>query len=335
MKFDFVIGNPPYQLDSKGDSKYRPPAFHIFMNAAYSISDKVELITPGKFLFNAGDTPKEWNQKMLNDKHLKVLEYQEDPKNVFPNNDIKGGISITYRDTQKNFGAIKQYTTYSQLQSILKKIEKDLTTIGNIGDIINVATKFNILELAKDFPEYSIRERRLSSNVLSLRCFYDHKKNNTDIAIYGLINSQRVKKYIKKEYIDTTLLNIYKYKVILPKAEGNGRFGETVTNPTVLNKGTGYTHTFYGIGLFDVENEATSCLKYTKTKFARTLLSILKVTHNVNADTWKFVPLQDFTEKSDIDWTKSISEIDKQLYHKYNLSQEEVDFIETHVKEMK
>ena len=75
MKFDFVIGNPPYQDNTKGDNdSFAPPIYDKFMDAAYSIADKVELIHPARFLFNAGSTPKKWNKKMLEDEHFKILE---------------------------------------------------------------------------------------------------------------------------------------------------------------------------------------------------------------------------------------------------------------------
>ncbi len=75
-------------------------------------------------------------------------------------------------------------------------------------------------------------------------------------------------------------------------------------------------------------------MKYVKTKFARVMLGILKITQDNTRDKWKYVPLQDFTSSSDIDWTASIPDIDKQLYKKYNLDEKEINFIETHVKEM-
>ncbi len=336
MKFDFVIGNPPYQGDQQGSSHYTLPVYDKFLEAGFELADKVLMIHPARCLFEAGQTPKEWNQKMLKDEHFKVLDYQEDAKKVFQNTDIKGGVVISYRDKTKKFKPIKQFNfiLYPKLKSIYEKIENDLTSKGNVGYIINVSTKFNLNNLILDYPQYEGRERRLSSNVLSFDCFSDEPKKNDDICIYGVIKNRRTKKYILKKYIDISSENIYKYKVILPKADGNGLFGEIVTNPLVINISTGYTHTFYGIGCFDNKFEAENTLKYTKTKFARTFLSILKVTQNVNADTWAFVPLQDFTDKSDIDWTKPISDIDRQLYKKYNLSQDEIDFIETNVKEM-
>lgn len=88
------------------------------------------------------------------------------------------------------------------------------------------------------------------------------------------------------------------------------------------------------MGCFDTYDEADHALKYLKGKFSRTLVSILKVTQDITPQKWKYVPLQDFTSASDIDWTTSISEIDQQLYKKYGLDDDEVAFIESHVKEM-
>lgn len=96
----------------------------------------------------------------------------------------------------------------------------------------------------------------------------------------------------------------------------------------------GYTQTFISFGSFESESIADHAMKYIKTKFCRTLLGVLKVTQNGKKPVWECVPLQDFTDNSDIDWSKSTAEIDKQLYKKYGLSQEEINFIEKNVKEM-
>ena len=95
-----------------------------------------------------------------------------------------------------------------------------------------------------------------------------------------------------------------------------------------------HIQTFIGIGAFNEKNEAESVLKYVKSKFARTMLGTLKITQDNNRNTWRMIPMQDFSSSSDIDWLASISNIDKQLYKKYNLSDEEINFIETKVKEM-
>ena len=128
--------------------------------------------------------------------------------------------------------------------------------------------------------------------------------------------------------------NLDFYKVFVAQANGSGEFGEVMSEPVIEKPGVGATETFLSIGKFDTEEEAKAVEKYIKTKFSRALLSVLKVTQNGNKPVWKMIPIQEFTPQSDIDWSKSIHEIDQQLYKKYGLSQEEIDFIETNVKEM-
>lgn len=139
--------------------------------------------------------------------------------------------------------------------------------------------------------------------------------------------------YIKKEYIEFHD-NLMKWKVILPKSNGSGTFGETLSSPLIGQPEMGHTQTFISIGAFDTLYEAEALLKYLKTKFARALLGILKVTQDNKKSVWKYVPIQDFSDSSDIDWGKSITEIDLQLYKKYNLSKDEINFIEHKTKPM-
>ena len=126
-----------------------------------------------------------------------------------------------------------------------------------------------------------------------------------------------------------------KWKVFLSNINGNGVFGEILTEPIIGKPNTCSTETFISIGALESEYEANAVLKYIKTKFCRALLGTLKVTPHNSKDTWRMIPLQDFTPSSDIDWSTSIADIDRQLYKKYNLSDEEINFIETKVKEMK
>ena len=115
---------------------------------------------------------------------------------------------------------------------------------------------------------------------------------------------------------------------------GSGILGEILSIPLIGEPLIGYTQTFIDVGAFDTIDKANACMKYIKSKFCRTTFEILKITQTNSKETWVYVSLQDFTSNSDIDWTQSIANIDKQLYKKYNLSKEEIDFIETHVKEM-
>ena len=127
MKFDFVIGNPPYQDETLGENKgYAPPIYHLFLDGAYKVADKVELIHPARFLFNAGSTPKAWNQKMLADPHLKVLHYEQDASKIFANTEIKGGVAITYHNVQENYGPIDTFTAFNELLLSKKKLGKEV-----------------------------------------------------------------------------------------------------------------------------------------------------------------------------------------------------------------
>ena len=121
---------------------------------------------------------------------------------------------------------------------------------------------------------------------------------------------------------------------MVPKANGSGALGEVLSTPLIGTPLIGFTETFISVGEVNTNSEAEAILKYVKSKFTRALLGVLKVTQDNTRPTWQLVPLQDFTSASDIDWSKSIPEIDQQLYAKYGLDEGEIEFIETHVKEM-
>lgn len=170
--------------------------------------------------------------------------------------------------------------------------------------------------------------------------FFEKVPSNKDkfVQIFGIGKAGRIYRWIKEDYIAPPS-NFKKYKVFVPKANGSGALGEVLSTPVIGQPVIGqpvigHTQSFISIGSFDTEAEATALMKYVKSKFCRVLLGILKITQDNPKSKWAYVPIQDFTDKSDINWNTSIANIDKQLYKKYGLSQEEIDFIETHVKEM-
>lgn len=160
------------------------------------------------------------------------------------------------------------------------------------------------------------------------------KDNSNYVKIIGLSHLKRVERYIRSDYV-TNNTNFKKWKVFIPKANGSGALGETLSKPLIGKPFVGNTQTFISIGNFNSEYEAQALMKYIKTKFARVMLGILKITQDNTRTRWRLVPMQDFTSNSDIDWQKSIHEIDQQLYKKYDFSNEEINFIETNVVEMK
>ena len=349
--FDFVIGNPPYQgqqnSEDTAESKknFAPPIYNFFMDETYKISSKVELIHPARFLFNAGSTKKNWNEKMLNDPHLKVLRYEAESSKIFPglSTPIKGGIAITYHDETKDFGAIKIFVKYETVNSVVHKVlnSKDFVSLM---DIVYSRTAYRMNDkMHLDFPNAIGKLSKghaydVSSNIFDRipEVFYDECPSDGSkyVKIVGRSENKRIYKYIKREYLND-VENLESYKILISQANGDGSFGETLSKPLVEGPYCGSTETFISIGNFKTQKEAENLSKYISTKFLRTLLGILKVTQNGNKPVWKYVPMQDFTPSSDIDWSQSIHDIDLQLYQKYGLDETEIEFIESHVKEMK
>ena len=338
MKFDVIIGNPPYQQEAKGANESDTPLYHLFYSESFKVGNKVELISPARFLFNAGGTPQSWNDKMLNDDHLKVLYYEQDSSKVFSNTDIKGGVVVTYRDSSNSFGAIKVFTPFLELNSILRKV----LSLSNMS-IAKVVTNRGIYRYSdKAFEEQPDEMKKTADRRIAPSCFermpilFTKDKPNDIyeyVQVFGVQNGERIFRWFRKDYI-TYVDNLKRYKVLVAKASGSGMFGEPLSPPVICNPSVAFTETFISIGATDSYEEAQAVEKYIKSKFARTMLGTLKVTQNNAKPTWANVPLQDFTSSSDIDWSKSIAEIDEQLFDKYGLDEPERNFIRTKVKEM-
>ena len=343
VKFDLIVGNPPYQEATIGDNTtYAPSIYNKFMDESYKLADRVSLITPARFLFNAGNTPKEWNKKMLNDPHFKVIHFERKSSQIFPNTDIKGGIAVTYRDINTNFGPIETFTTDRQLGVILKKVSPQIK--GKLSSIISGRGVYKLSETALlEHPQIEKIQSKghkkdigsKAFEILDNIIFFSEKPEQEGdyVQILGTLNKKRVYYWAEKRHLDTPV-SFNQFKVLMPQASGNGVFGEVISSPLVEKPYVGATETFLSIGGFETEYEANAALKYIKTKFARTMLGILKSTQANTKEKWNKVPLQDFTSKSDIDWTKSVEEIDQQLYTKYNLDNEDIKFIESNVKPM-
>ncbi len=344
--FDFIIGNPPYQ-EGDSESTRKSPVYNLFMDAVYELADEVELITPARFLFEAGQTPKAWNKKMLEDPHLKVLYYEADGEKVFPGTDIKGGVAITYRNAKKDFGAIKSFTAFDELRDILQKVLQKSENFLD-GSISQRGCYRFSDTFFKDHPEVSKQLESGTGNMIVSNIFdkfpdvfhTEHPDDGNEyVKLLGRVGKERAYRYIKRKYV---LENdfIDTYNVLVPSANGSGAIGEVLSTPLIGQPLIGqpligHTDTFLSIGQFDNKSEAEACLKYIKSRFARTMLGILKATQHNPPAVWRYVPLQDFTADSDIDWSQSVSDIDRQLYEKYGLGEEEISFIESHVKEMK
>jgi len=342
-KFDVVIGNPPYQEESKGDSTNQMPIYHHFIEAAYEVGEKAVLITPARFLFDAGYTPKAWNKKMLSDPHLSAPIYAPNSDKLFPGTDIKGGVVVTLRDPSQASGPIGTFTKHPELNDILHKVTvsgaASISQLGISNDRVYRYTQEmhdalpHLQALMSDNNQFKLDSRAFSR--LS-EVFFEQKPNDGAeyLRVLGLDDKKkRVTRWILSDYISGPEA-LHEFKVALPKASGSGSFGETLAAPEILEPAVAVTGTFITIGAFPTHEQAQACAKYIKSKFARALLGVLKVTQDNLARVWRYVPLQDFSANSDIDWAKSVADIDQQLYAKYQLTAEDIDFIEMHVKPM-
>lgn len=340
VKFDYIVGNPPYQKDND-ENKRSMPVYHLFFDSCSSVATVTTLITPARFLFNAGATPKNWNQKMLNNEHVKVLYYKEDSSDIFQNVDIKGGVAITEINNAKTYKKIRFYMRDSMMRSFYDKVSSVNDSDASIADIICsrgmyrfTPAFFNDFSEARENLNTGTRDMIASNTITKFANAFSDSKYDGAVGIYARCGNAREMKYIDGKYVQK---NAYldTFNVFVPQANGSGTFGEPLATPVIGQPVIGHTDTFISIGTFNTEDEANACLKYIKTKFARALLGILKITQSNARDKWRFVPPpQDFTPSSDIDWSLPVPQIDEQLYAKYGLSDDEIDFIESHVKAM-
>lgn len=341
MKFDYIVGNPPYQDEALGDNAtFAPPIYHKFLDESFKVGKSVVLVHPARFLFDAGATPHEWNRKMLADPHFKVLQYEQDASAFFPNTEIKGGVAISCHDAGKDYGAIEIFTPFPELNGILHKVKA--RNFESFGKIVFTAYAYHLTpKLHQDHPDAAGQLSRghafdIKSNTLERLpgIFLTNRPddNQAYVRIYGRVGTERVYRFVRRDYVNRPR-NLDKWKVFVPKS--NGSFGfDVLASPIVAPPEVGHTETFMSIGRFDTEGEAQACLKYVCTKFARAMLGVLKVTQDNPPEKWKYVPLQDFTPDSDIDWGAGVGEIDRRLYGKYGLTEGEIAFVESRVRGM-
>lgn len=333
MKFDAVVGNPPYQVRGLNRGDRDSPVYHLFMDAAFSLAPRAALVTPGRFLFDAGQTPKAWNRKTLGDRHLGVARYWRKSGDVFPGVDIKGGVAVTFRDVGMDTGAIGTFTVFPELKAILRRV----LSVEGVGPMLDsIVSPQGTFRFSRRFlaDNPAIAEelggRGTGVKIVSREfgtmpdVFHRERPAVGDyVEMVGLDGTGRVSRFVRREYLeDNECLGAY--KVFVPAASGTGAFGEALGAPMTGGPMVGSTDTFICIGRFRSLREAENCMGYMKTKFARTMLGILKATQHNPRSKWRYVPIQDFSRP----WT------DRELYGKYRLSDDETGFIESTVRPM-
>lgn len=346
FKFDAVVGNPPY---TKGNDQL----YVYFVKSATDLSSLVSLIFPMGWQkpANANGLSTLNNPQFKRSGHfVKVDNYYEN--NMSPEILFKGvstgGVNIMLwnKDHNEPNGLVPIYEYSLPKDKVILPIDK--TDIPKPAEIMSICAKVkktyansytSMADIGSARKPYGFEADPISAPEKYGLRLQEHKQRNDDLRLFGLLHRQRTFRFIPRSQAVQLSPLTDKHKVFIPKAWGNmdekqGYIGGSYGSIFTGKPGDICSETYIEFGPFSAEVEAANAEKYFKTKFFRAVFYKDKISQNTARDTFKSVPLQDFTANSDIDWSKSIPEIDQQLYRKYNLSQEEIDFIETHVKPM-
>ena len=343
MKFTVIVGNPPYQQKDGGAQASAKPIYNLFVEIAKKINPSyISMIIPTRW-YAGGKGLDDFRDQMLNDVHISELHDFLKPELVFKNINLRGGICYflwdrnydNTKDLTKVFTYEDNLTPNANIRS-LKTIDSDILIRHTLG--VNILEKIKSHSGFETFEDHvsSRRPFDLDGNIIKdTEVFRPSTKGlKNPVICYG--KGKKIG-YLERDKITRNIAWIDRYKVFTPRANNIG----TELNDDNLNTFIGKPNTIctesyimLGANLKLNESSAQNLSKYFRTKFARFQHSVGKASQDATSKTYKFIPLQDFTKKSDIDWTKPVSEIDKQLFKKYALDKRETDFIETHVKAM-
>lgn len=343
MKFNAIVGNPPYQDTGGAGGNNDAPIFQHFCRiASKATSGYVSLVIPSRW-FAAGreNLLGDFRKVMLNSGKIQKLVVYSNSSKLFSNVEIKGGVCyylenishkdkcnyILYRDdeVQQSEISLNKFDILirePKLSAIVEKVEavRKSNKLKTVNTIISADTPFGI-------PSNPKNSKKTPFNVFS------NSSNEHNTLLYHIENGIRKIEYVKRTEISKNKKDIDKYKVFVTGAGGSGNDPKVMGDPEYAPKNSVCSQS-YLYSAFETEVEAKNFIKYIKTRFFRVLVSAIKITQSAPSRVYKFVPLEILNNKSDIDWSKSIPEIDNQLYHKYGLNEEEIGIIESMIKPM-
>lgn len=342
MKFDAVVGNPPYQIsDGGGTGDSAMPVYNFFVGIAKKLNAQyVSMITPSRWM-KGGKGLQSFRKEMIEDERLSSITDYANANYCFNGIHIDGGVSYFLWDKKHKGALVYKYTSLNGETTVshrLLKTDFNNTVIRDIRQasiVQKVANSSKFSEIVSFRNPYGIgadifNNPQKYSDILSETDDCNHYK------IYGVKGikggAKRISAYVKKDAVKPNAVGADLYKIFFSKA-----YMTTSTVPPALIMGEPMSvcsETFLQIGPFQSKECQTNCAKYIQCKFFRALLFFNRSSLNISNSTFELAPLQDFTEHSDIDWSKSVEEIDQQLYKKYNLTDEEITFIESMIKPM-
>jgi site-specific DNA-methyltransferase (adenine-specific) len=320
MKFDVIIGNPPYQLEDGGHGASSTPIFQLFVQKAKSLKPRfLSFVIPARW-YSEGKGLDEFREQMINDRSLKCLVDYPKLFECFPGVEIKGGVCFFLRDDQWDGDCEVRNIMDGEVLSVAVR---DLRSGGDV--LIRDNNAVSILEKVKSLNEESI------ANLVSSRKPFGLATNFTDYSEVYFDQSIKLFRrggvsYVLPEKISSNVNWINKWKVLTPKAgDGHGRVPMKVLGePIVTGPGTACTETYLVAGVFDTESQARNYADYLCSKFARFLVSLRKHTQDVTNKRFSFVPKVDFNKRHN----------SNDLYAKYGLTDFEISYIESMILDM-
>lgn len=342
MKFNVIVGNPPYQQSDGGAHASAKPIYNLFVDVAKKLSpSNIAMIMPTRW-FAGGRGLNEFRDQMLNDTHISELHDFLKPELIFQNINLRGGICYFLWD--KGYDNTKGLTkVFTYKDDLLPKMNSRSLKTEDSDILIRHSIAIEMINKIYSHSEFESFENHISSlRPFGFRGYFskDEKFRESNkglkepVICYG--KGKKIG-YIERNEITKNTEWIDKFKVYTPRANNIG----TELNDDNLNTFVGSPKTIctesyivVGVDLKLNKKSATNLCKYFTTKFVRFQHSVGKASQDATSKTYKFIPVQNFTSNSDIDWSKSSEEIDRYLYAKYKLTKEEIEFIESMIKPM-
>ena len=327
MKFDVIIGNPPYQLsDGGGTGSSAMPIYHKFIQQSKKLNPRfITMIIPSRW-FSGGKGLDDFRDEMLHDDRIREIHDFGNANDCFPGVAIEGGVCYFLWNREQR-GLCKVYSHSKDNITAMSErplLEEGADVFIRYNEIISVIRK------VASFNEKSFSDIVSPRNPYVFRSEYKEEKNTRNTCkMLGVEAGKRVFKSINLNLLGRGIDELPKYKIFISKADGAaGQIGfpvpaRIIGKAVICGPNVACTETFLRVGPVDNEETAKNVKAYMETKFFRALVGARK-NKNMTQATYSFVPLQDFSKP----WT------DKELYAKYNLSQEEIDFIETMIAPM-
>lgn len=334
LKFNAIVGNPPYQQETLGAGRQAIPLYNIFTSVARNLNPHyVSMIMPSRW-FAGGMGLDDFRDSMRVDRHLRYIHDFTNAKVCFPQISISGGISYFLWDVDYA-GPCTFTNTTNGKNSTSQRFLDEFPIVVRYNESISILRKVhNKAEKTLDTIISPLMPFGLSTNVRG-------RSESSETDTIKLLASNSIT-YISPKEITKGQDLIPKWKVFMSKMSAehagepdkNGKFSVFTKTTQVAPPNEVCTHSYFVIGAFNIEQEAINTLNYLRTRFVRFIVMATLSAVNLSKLVFFNVPLQDFTSSSDIDWTQSVADIDRQLYRKYGLSDEEVAFIEKMIKPM-